>query len=103
MTMVRAPLEPGEFDGRKADRTGADDQHVLAGLRRAAIHRVAADGERLDERELVGGELGARCAACARAGDSARRRPPSHMHAEGLGDSRSNSCGRAGRSSSAGN
>ena len=46
-----------ELDGREADWAGADDQDCLAGLRGGAIDGMTADGERLNERELVIGKL----------------------------------------------
>ncbi len=55
--MVRAPLSLHELDGREADGTCTDDQHVVAFLWRAAIDRVAADGERFNQGELLEREL----------------------------------------------
>jgi hypothetical protein len=46
-----------EFEAGEADGARADDEHGFAGLRVAALHRVAADGERFDERELVVAEV----------------------------------------------
>ena len=46
-----------ELDGREADGAGADDEDRLASLRGSSVDGVAADGERLDERELVVGKL----------------------------------------------
>src|SRR6185295_12979252 len=47
----------GELHGGEADGAGADDEHLLALLRGAALDRVVADAERLDERERVGREV----------------------------------------------
>src|SRR5439155_14701315 len=48
--------EPGEFDDREPDRTGAYDEDVFVRLRAGAMDRVAPDGERFDERELLEGQ-----------------------------------------------
>ena len=53
MTIVRAPLSLANSTARKSDGACADHQHVLARFGGAAIHRVAADGQSLDEGELV--------------------------------------------------
>ncbi len=49
-----------EFEAGEADGTGTDDQHCFAGLRVAALHGMVADGEGLDEGELIVGEVVAR-------------------------------------------
>ena len=52
-------LRPGqldEFQRRQADRPGADDEAGLVGPGRAAVDGVAADGQRLDQGELLEGE-----------------------------------------------
>ena len=46
-----------EFEAGKADGSRADDEDGFTGLRFAALHRMAADGERFDERELVVAEV----------------------------------------------
>ena len=49
-----------KLETREPDRTGADDEHGLTRLGIPALHGVIADGERLDERELVIGKIVAR-------------------------------------------
>ena len=49
--------ELDELDGGQADRAGADDEHVVAGLGIAAGDGMAADGQRLDQGELFEREL----------------------------------------------
>ena len=53
-------LRPGELDElqrRQPDRPGADDQARLVGLGAAAVDRVAADRQGLDQGELVERQL----------------------------------------------
>ena len=72
-----------ELDGREADRAGADDEDRLAGLGRGAVNGVAADGERLDERELVVGKLGRDVQFAGREQELLGHAAVAH-HAEGL-------------------
>jgi hypothetical protein len=48
--------EAHKFNDRESDRAGADDQDGFAGAGRAAVHRVAADGQGFHQRQLVGGQ-----------------------------------------------
>ena len=70
------PGQLGEFQRRQADRPGADDQTRLVGLRAAAVDRMAADGQRLDQGELLEGELW-RDVQLARGHEECGRMPPS--------------------------
>ena len=58
-----------ELDDRHADRPGADDERELARPQVRALHRVGADGERLDQRELFVGEPVGRVQLARRDGD----------------------------------
>ena len=94
--------ELDELERRQADRPGADDRGTsrpACGF--AAVDRVAADGERLDEGELLEGELRETCSL--RAG-TMKQRPQAAVavDAERLDASRSSWCGRGGRRSSSG-
>ena len=43
----------GEFEDGESDGTGADDENIVGGGDLRAVHGMAADGERLDEGELL--------------------------------------------------
>ena len=50
---VHAVHQFEEFQTREADGTRADDEHGFAGFGIASLHGVVADGEGLDEGELI--------------------------------------------------
>ena len=49
-----------KLDRRHANRPGANHQHLVAGQRVRAVYAIAADRERLHQRELLHGQLGRR-------------------------------------------
>ena len=79
----RRPGQLDELDDRQPDRPGPDDQHVVPGLRGAAIDRVAADAQRLHQGELVERELLRRVELAGR-DDELRAQPAVGVDAEDL-------------------
>ena len=73
-----------EFQASEADGTGADDEHGLAGLGISTLDGVVADGERLDERELVVGKIVARMQLAGGHGEDAFAKAAVVMDADDL-------------------